>query len=897
MTVKELFIAIGAEDIEVANKDVHDKMIAYTSQLAHIVSSAYIKNPLAVEHAGFSAGSFKDLTRVARLNPEMWTELFIENKDNLVAHIDEIQKHLTEYRNAIDSQDKDKLAKLLEDGVKQKKASEDVLNARIKKLKDTKEDDTQSKILLDNGLIGETGKLIKNIATGKNILIVSDTNVSKFYLNTVKDSLEKSGYKVGSHIFEAGEQSKNYKTYIDILSSASENMLTRNDCIIALGGGVVSDIAGFAAATYMRGIKYITISTSLLGMVDAAIGGKTGIDTEYGKNLTGCFYQPSFVICDLDTLHTLPIEEYKNGFGEIIKYAVLNENIFNLANQGLEKPLIEACIKFKMDIVNKDEKEGSVRRLLNLGHTFGHAIEKASNYQEKHGEAVVKGLYIMAKAAKNSGKLKEESFDKIEEMISKYGFSTKNIYTTKALIEIIKTDKKMENNEVINLVDIEDLGQCSIRKISLEDLKEYVEGEVIVIERSKIKGVIEVPASKSVAHRAFICAALADKETLINGRIKGDDIDVTIEALNKLGAKIIKKSVSQFLVTPLPRKIKTDKPIELDMKSSGSSLRFLLPIVAALGVKARFVGSAGLSKRPISELIKLLKSKGLNVSSETLPFEISGTISPGKYVIDGSISSQYITGLLLALPILKGESLIEVIGEKVSKNYIDVTLNVQNEFNVNISTGDNFYEIKGNNGYISPGEYNVEGDYSSAAAMFCLAAVAGAVEVTGLSESSLQGDKVVLDILERMGATVKRKENSVHVKKGKLKATNFDAKNCPDLVPVLAVTLGVVNGTSRIYSCDRLKAKESDRLTETISLLRDFGIPAEIDGDTLVILGGRPFGTFYRCPDDHRMAMAATILASVADRSTGIFNFQCVSKSYPDFFDDFRAIGGQFYEP
>lgn len=474
MTVKELFIAIGAEDIEVANKDVHDKMIAYTSQLAHIVSSAYIKNPLAVEHAGFSAGSFKDLTRVARLNPEMWSELFLENKDNLTTQIDEIQKHLSEYRNAIDSQDKEKLNKLLQEGVKQKKKSEDVLNARIKKLKDTKEDDTQSKILLDKGLIPKAGELIKNIATGRNILIVTDTNVSKLYLETVQNSLERVGYKISSFVFPAGEQSKNYKTYIDILSAASENALTRNDSILALGGGVVSDIAGFAAATYMRGIKYITISTSLLGMVDAAIGGKTGIDTEYGKNLTGCFYQPSLVICDLDALKTLPKEEYKNGFGEVIKYAVLDGHIMDLINKGQAKKLIETCIKFKMDIVSKDEKEGGLRRLLNLGHTFGHAIEKASGYEEKHGEAVVKGMYIIAKASNNSGKLSDLSFEKIKEILQKHGFNTENSFSIEELIEIIKADKKMDNNEVINLVDIEEIGQCNVRKISLNELLTYV---------------------------------------------------------------------------------------------------------------------------------------------------------------------------------------------------------------------------------------------------------------------------------------------------------------------------------------------------------------------------------------------------------------------------------------
>ncbi len=415
----------------------------------------------------------------------------------------------------------------------------------------------------------------------------------------------------------------------------------------------------------------------------------------------------------------------------------------------------------------------------------------------------------------------------------------------------------------------------------------------VKIKESKINGIINISASKSVAHRAFICASLANRETDIFGRISGEDVEATINALEKLGAKIDRKGETQFTVTPIPRdKTTKEVVVTLDMRSSGSSLRFLLPVVAALGIKAKFIGSKGLSERPITELINILKDKGLTVSSDTLPFEISGKILPGKYEVEGSISSQYVTGLLLALQILDGDSEIKILGEKVSKNYIDVTLNVQNNFGASILEDGNMYKVSGTGGYVSSGEYVVEGDYSSAASMFCLASIAGEIKITGLVENSHQGDEVILKVLEKMGAQVVRESTGTVVRKGRLTGVDFDAKNFPDLVPVLASTLATASGISRIYSCERLRAKESDRLTETIKLLTKYGIKCESDGSTLVITGGIPKGTTYNCPDDHRMAMAATILSSVAKEPSYIDNAECVNKSYPAFFEDFKKVGG-----
>lgn len=520
--VKSLFMEIGSKGIEIASQEKHDKMIAYTSQLAHIVSSSYVKNPLSSEHVGYSAGSFQDMTRVAKLDPDMWSELFLENAENLVEQIENLELNLSNYKTAILNNDKTLLKELLLDGVEKKQlsekaydikkedihASDDKLNLKGEKslinlcncndsdyklnIKNNDQpvykcncDDIlanidhenmlNAKVIIGRNLKGQIGESIKKIVEGNKVLVVSDANVAKIYLNTVLEELESAGINASSFVFESGEKSKNFNTYLEIINAMSKSQLTRNDAIIGLGGGVVSDITGFVAATYKRGIEYITISTSLLGMIDAAIGGKTGIDTKYGKNLCGAFHQPSLVIIDIDMLKTLPKEEYKNGLGEAIKYAILTSGeIFEILSSCTtdmrEEELIRLCINYKNHIVSIDEKETGLRTLLNLGHTYGHAIETLSNYETKHGEAVVKGIYLICKTSYKKGKLSQKSFDSIKSLIEKYYFDVSCDYKEGDLLSVISHDKKMATSSAINFVDVLDIGKCEIVNLSKEEL-------------------------------------------------------------------------------------------------------------------------------------------------------------------------------------------------------------------------------------------------------------------------------------------------------------------------------------------------------------------------------------------------------------------------------------------
>ncbi len=406
---------------------------------------------------------------------------------------------------------------------------------------------------------------------------------------------------------------------------------------------------------------------------------------------------------------------------------------------------------------------------------------------------------------------------------------------------------------------------------------------------SSIKGEIDVPASKSVAHRALICGALSNEPCTILGNLAVGDVLTTISCLTELGVKIdlvdddIKNGV---VITPSTIK----EEATLDVLDSGSTLRFMLCVCAVLGVKAHFTGTKRLAERPIKDLLDVLKSHGITVEGECLPLSISGKLKAGDYQIDGSVSSQYITGLLLALPMLEGASRLIVENKLVSKQYVDVTLDVQKQFGVEIGVDKNVYAIESNQKY-HRSSFEVEADWSSACFVAAMGALLGKTQQTKVNFNSTQGDKIIANILESMGAGVKRADGLI-VKKAKLSAINFDATNNPDIVPILAVLCANAVGVSTILGVDRLIEKESDRLNETLEMLRAFSIECSTDGESMTIKGGKPVGTKYASANDHRMAMSATVLAMSAKTPSEIDGVECVKKSYPNFFEDVKRIGG-----
>lgn len=300
------------------------------------------------------------------------------------------------------------------------------------------------------------------------ILIITDKRVNYLYGNILDKILaNKEVYK---YEILQGEDSKNAKNYLDILNYLAENNFHRNDTIVALGGGVVGDLAGFVASTYMRGISLIMIPTTLLSMVDSSVGGKNAINLESGKNLVGTFYQPSLVYIATNFLQTLPNREILSGMGEVIKYAfILGIVTYEDLQKGITKELIYKCLQIKSQIVEEDEKEGGKRKLLNLGHTIGHAIEKASDYTISHGECVIKGLQFSLEISKKLGELNEENYKKAIQILTITDADITCLYTKDQLFTYIKNDKK-SGGDYIDFIVVDNNLLSQIKRIKVKEL-------------------------------------------------------------------------------------------------------------------------------------------------------------------------------------------------------------------------------------------------------------------------------------------------------------------------------------------------------------------------------------------------------------------------------------------
>ncbi|MBQ9756216.1 MAG: 3-dehydroquinate synthase [Clostridia bacterium] len=330
-------------------------------------------------------------------------------------------------------------------------------------------------VLIGRNIILNAGELISQVLSTCKVAVVTDDRVDKLYSSAVIRSLERVGYEVVKFVFPNGEKSKNLKTYGEILGFLAENELTRTDAVVALGGGVVGDMAGFAAATYLRGIKYIQIPTTLLAQIDSSVGGKTAIDLEQGKNLVGAFCQPSMVICDVETLNTLPDDIFTDGMGEVVKYCLLDKRVYDLVS-GEEMKLLDLiyyCIDYKRKIVEEDEFESGSRRLLNLGHTPAHGIEKLSKYNISHGKAVAMGVKIILDNSLRLGYIDKPTYEGVLQVIDKCVQVENPPFDMSEIRTACLADKKRSGNS-ITLIMAQGVGDCRPLKINIDELKEYL---------------------------------------------------------------------------------------------------------------------------------------------------------------------------------------------------------------------------------------------------------------------------------------------------------------------------------------------------------------------------------------------------------------------------------------
>ena len=692
-------------------------------------------------------------------------------------------------------------------------------------------------ITMGSGVIETLPDLLK----GRKAFVVTDSNVNQIYGEKLSSWLKGTEYRIVE--VPAGENSKNIDEASRLWNEMTKYSLKRSDVVVAFGGGVIGDLAGFAASTYMRGVNYIQVPTTLIAQIDSSVGGKTAVNIPEGKNLVGAFHQPEIVLLDVDFLKTLPEREIKAGFAEAAKYTLIgNEPQYQINSY---ETLASYCCSEKAKLVVKDEFDRGERMFLNFGHTFGHAIEKLYNYERfNHGEAVTKGMVLALETGVKFGITSERVHKQAIAIMNNNGLDLSIDFDTRDLIPIMHSDKK-NSSDIINLVLLKDIGTPVVVPVKIIDPSKWSSKHYFV----------KLPPSKSVLHRKIICAALTGKTDFSQYHGISEDIDATINCMNAL----------------------MNNEDVLDCKESGSTLRFLIPIAAALGKSVKLVGEGRLLERPLSPLLDVLSDFGVSSDLSRKALSISGQLESGTYKLPGDVSSQFVSGLLLAIPLISGAGEIELTTPLQSASYVDITIDVMEEFGVTVTKTECGYKVNG--------EYKANPEYSEAtadwsqAAFFLVANVLGCeFKCTGLDKNSLQGDRIIEELIQQSTGN------------GKIAPQTIDVSAIPDLVPPLAAMLCFADGVSELTNAGRLRLKESNRLETVSDAINNLGGNAKIVEDSLIITGvERLAGGTVNPHGDHRIAMMAAVLSLRCDGDVWLANPECVKKSYPNFWKDFEG--------
>lgn len=744
-------------------------------------------------------------------------------------------------------------------------------------------------VYIEENLLDKVGEMINKMGCYGKVAIITDSAVQKLYLQQVLDSFSGYDCKVVSYAFPNGESSKNLVELGKIYDFLAESEITRTDLVVALGGGVCGDMVGFASSSFLRGVDFVNIPTTLLSMVDSAIGGKTAVNISAGKNQVGAFYQPKMVLCDTKTLNTLSEELIADGVGEIAKYAVLEDkNLFDLleSDNFFERidEVIQICVKIKDEYVSGDVFDKGKRQLLNLGHTLGHVVEKDSKFAIAHGKAVLIGLNYIAEKFAGTKEI-ENILLHLKKVAQKFDMPITYKLSADELWKMAVNDKKRHGN-YIAIARPYAVGDCRLENVKITNPINYTEIVKkacydVEISPQKLNGKINPPPSKSHLHRLLICSAFSGEKITIDNVCYSDDILATINALESLGARITKQEKSVII-----NGIELKKSCVIDCKECGSTFRFFIPICGMLGIKTQFLGSKRLGERGYQDIIDAMESQINFDKKQGLPLNIDGKFNKEDIYISGSLSSQFVSGLMLGA-FASGKKLnIHLTSKLSSSGYVDMTIKVIKQFGGEVLIvedgysivpklkADNFLKTGNEQLKVQEKHISAEVDYSNLA--FWL--VAG-VNFDLEEDDSKQADKIILKLVQNL------KNN---------KPLDISVDKTPDLAPILAVLGTRLSGKSVLSDCARLKAKECDRLQATFEVLNKLGINAEIVGDSLEVWGGDIHGGItLDSYGDHRMAMMETILASFAQNKIIIKNAQVVNKSYPNFWEDYIALGGK----
>ena len=409
------------------------------------------------------------------------------------------------------------------------------------------------------------------------------------------------------------------------------------------------------------------------------------------------------------------------------------------------------------------------------------------------------------------------------------------------------------------------------------------------VKNGSLIGFISAPSSKSVAHRAIILSAILGNQTSVLGNLNSNDIQATLDSMEELGA-VVTRNENGAIVT----KIDSPKGSLFNVRESGSTMRFLLPLIAVYLSEFKMEGSGRIGERTIRAIRHSMQENGVEISGDFLPVSVSGKYSSNEFTISPKESSQFVTGLLFTLVALGGGKL-KIEGEMTSKGYVDVTLEVMKKFGVGVSFESGEYKVVSPKKEVTLSQIIVDGDWSSACFWIVAGALGGEISVGGVEFPSAQPDSVILSVLKEMGASVEYKDGVVIARKSQLKAINFNADASPDIVPILSVACAFADGVSTISGVSRLRIKESDRVKSVTDMLTACGINVESGEDYIKIWGSSAVGGgVIDSANDHRIAMSGIILGSLASGQTIVKGVECVSKSYPNFLEDFQKLGGKY---
>lgn len=720
------------------------------------------------------------------------------------------------------------------------------------------------------------GNIAESFLDVSNYVVCIDKRVLFFHHEYLKTIIENS---INYIVIDLSEKNKTTETVNDILEFLFESGVDKTTTLISIGGGVCGDICGYVSSIYIRGIDYISIPTTLLSQVDSSVGGKVGVNYNNQKNMIGAIYFPKKVIIDKSFLSTLTIRQFKEGLAEVIKHGLLVDktiiekingfkDIKQLKNSDITD-IIKLSIEAKLKIVEKDLFDTGYRHALNFGHTFAHAIEL--NNDLYHGEAVFWGMLVAVFDTSIYSDVKA-LFEKFECMRKIENFD----------LTLINNDKKSLGS-VIREVFLNDLNDFEIKEVDIKNLiMKYenaynkIKSEVkyspgrFIFKNQKLKGEVTIPPSKSQLHRYLIASALSKEVVVLKGVSSiCDDIATTIEALKQLNCSV------QFSNNSLIVKPKSYHKSIVNMKESATSLRMLLPLLMHYNNEVEIDGENNLKTRPINEYLKIFNKQNIAYDyNDTLPLKVRGSISPDVFAIDGNVSSQYVSGLLFLLPLLKSSSKIILIDKLQSLPYVQMSLKVLKDFGIEIYYNNDYtvFNIPGNQTYTSKGEYLVEQDYS-ARSFFEVAKSfpMHEIRVTNNINDTIQGDAIVAKIIKEEQSMV-------------------DITDIPDAALILAVYYAVNGGV--IENIERLKYKESNRLNAICDFLDVMGISYTLENNRLSITKGYIRGGVFNTHLDHRVAMAIIIASSIATSDTYLLEIKSINKSFPTFIECYEDLGG-----